>query len=190
MAPSAVLVVVSGPSGTGKGTVVRCLLERDPTLCLSISATTRPPRPGEVDGTDYFFIDEAEFRRRVADDGFVEWFEVFGDLKGTPRPWVERQLAAGVDVVLEVDVKGARSIKRRYPEALLVFLRPPTREVQSERLRQRGDDPADIERRLARAADEERIAEQEFDAIVVNDDLDRAVGEVATIVERYRRAIT
>lgn len=190
MAPSAVLIVVAGPSGTGKGTVVRRLLEHDPTLQVSVSATTRPPRPDEVEGREYFFIDEAEFRRRITDDGFVEWFEVFGDLKGTPRPWVERQLAGGADVVLEVDVKGAQAIRLRYPEALLVFLRPPSREVQHDRLRLRGDDPADIERRLARAADEERIAEREFDAIVVNDDLDRAVDEVASIVERYRRART
>jgi guanylate kinase len=184
-----VLVVISGPSGAGKGTVVRGLLRRDPSLWLSVSATTRAPRPGEVDGRDYWFLTVEEFRRLVDDDGFIEWFEVYGDLKGTPRRPVEERLERGGDVVLEIDTQGALAIRRRYPDAVLVFIRPPSRDVQRRRMLDRGgDDPEAVERRLAQAADEEAEAVRSFDHIVVNDDVERAVGELAAILTAHRHA--
>jgi guanylate kinase len=180
--------VVAGPSGAGKGTVVRRLLAREPGLWFSVSANTREPREDEVDGRDYRFLTRAEFERLRDEGGFLEWFEVYGDLKGTPRAPVEVHLEAGDDVLLEVDVQGALAVREVFPEAVLVFVRPPSREVQRERLLGRGqDDPEAVGRRLAAAAAEEAKASH-FDAVVVNDDADRAASELAAILERYREA--
>jgi guanylate kinase len=171
----------------GKGTIVRRLLEREPELWLSISATTRRPRQGEVDGRDYRFLGRPEFERLQSEGGFLESFDVYGDLKGTPRGPVEEHLAAGHDVLLEVDVQGAMAVREAFPDAVLVFVRAPSREVQRQRLEARGqDDPEAVERRLAHAAEEEHLADA-FDAVVVNDDVDRSVDEVAAILERHRR---
>jgi guanylate kinase len=184
-----VLLVVSGPSGAGKGTVVQGLLRRDPTLWLSVSANTRKPRPGEVDGRDYRFMSVEDFRALVEADGFIEWFQVYDDLKGTPRGPVEERLARGEDVVLEIDVQGALRIRQLYPEAVLVFIRPPSREVQRARMLERGDDDvAVLERRLAKADAEEAEAARSFDHVIVNDEVDRAVEELAAILRRRRRA--
>jgi guanylate kinase len=182
-----VVVVIAGPSGTGKGTVVRRLLEREPRLWYSVSATDRAPRPGEVDGRDYRFMSHDDFRELRDLGGFLEWFDVYGDLKGTPRAPIEQHLAAGDDVLVEVDVQGALAIRDTHPDAFLIFLKPPSREVQRERLLDRDPaaDPADLERRLAAAAAEEDKAAT-FDAIVVNDDLDRAVDELVALVEQRR----
>ena len=178
----AVLLVLTGPSGVGKGTVGKALLERDPSITWSVSATTRAARPGEVDGVDYHFVTRDEFERLRNAGGFLEWFEVYGQLKGTPSAPVEAQLAAGHDVLLEIDVQGALAVRERYPEALLVFLRAPDPAVQEARLRARGsDDPEQIRTRLETAAHEEAMAGQ-FDAVVVNADLGRAVDEVAAIL--------
>jgi len=172
----------------GKGTIVRRLLEREPDLWLSVSATTRPPRPGEVDGRDYVFMDREEFDRRARAGGFLESFDVYGDLKGTPRGPVDAHLSAGDDVVLEIDVKGALAIREAFPGAVLVFVRAPTREVQRKRLEGRGqDDPRAVERRLTEAEAEEALAGR-FDAVVVNDDVDRAAEAVAAILARSREA--
>jgi guanylate kinase len=188
-------MVVAGPSGTGKGTVVRRLLEREPRLWYSVSATDRARRPEEQQGRDYLFMTRADFERMRDADGFLEWFEVFGDLKGTPRAPVDQHLAAGDDVLVEVDVQGAQAIRAARPSAFLVFLRPPSREVQERRLRERAAaeaaqtggavDELALERRLAGAAAEEAAA-GDFDAVVVNDDVDRAVAELATLLERAR----
>jgi guanylate kinase len=153
---------------------------------LSLSATTRPARPGEHDGVDYVFLDRATFEKWQENGEFVESFEVFGHFYGTPKRPMEDHLAAGDDVLLEIDVQGAMAVRRAFPDAVLVFLRPPSREVQRERLLARAGDPLDtIERRLAKADAEEAMA-GEFDLVVVNDDLEAAVAQVAAILEARR----
>ena len=182
------LLVLAGPSGVGKGTIVRKLLELEPRLWFSVSATTRPRRAGETDGKDYLFLDRREFERIRDEGGFLEWFDVYGDLKGTPRAPVDEHLDAGDDVLLEVDVQGALAVREKYPDAVLVFVKAPSREEQRRRLLERGqDDPEAIERRLARAEEEEQAAAR-FDAVIVNDDADRAAREVAAILESHREA--
>jgi guanylate kinase len=179
-----VIVVVSGPGGVGKGTVVKRLVERDPRLWLSRSWTTRTPRPGEsLDA--YTFVDPAAFEARLADDGFLEHAEFLGERYGTPTP---DDLPEGRDLVLEIDVQGAAQIRARVPEALLVLLVAPSREAQAERLRGRGDPEDAVERRLARG--EEEVAEaRSLGAVeIVNDDLDRAVAELAAVIEERRAA--
>ena len=147
-----VLLVLAGTSGAGKGTLGRRLRELDPSLRWAVSWTTRPARPGEEAGVDYHFVSRDDFERLRDGGGFLEWFEVYGDLKGTPRRFVEDELAAGRDVMLELDVNGALAVREKIPEALLVFVRAPSREEQRRRLEGRAaDDPEAIERRLARA---------------------------------------
>lgn len=165
----------------------RALLARVPNLGWSVSATTRDRRPDEVDGTDYHFVTRGQFEQSRDAGGFLESFEVYGQLKGTPREPVEARLAAGEDVLLEIDVQGALAVKDQYPDALMIFLQAPNPETQQARLRERGsDDSEQIRRRLATAAAEEALADR-FDAVVVNDDLERAVGEVAAILGERRR---
>ena len=167
---------------------MRKLLELEPRLWFSVSATTRPRREGETDGKDYLFLDRREFERIRAEGGFLEWFDVYGDLKGTPRAPVDEHLAAGDDVLLEVDVQGALAVREKYPDAVLVFVKAPSREQQRRRLLERGqDDPEAIDRRLAQAETEEAAADR-FDAVVVNDDAGRAVQEVAAILGAHREA--
>ena len=184
-----VLIVLAGTSGAGKGTLGRRLREQDPSLRWSVSWTTRPARPGERDGVDYHFVSRADFERLRDGGGFLECFEVYGDLKGTPRRFVDETLAAGQDVLLEIDVQGALSVREAMPDALLVFVRAPSRAEQRRRLEDRGaDDPEAIERRLDRAEAEEQVARERFDVVVVNDDVDRAAGELAAIVASRRNA--
>ena len=164
------------------------LLARDPRIWFSVSATTRPAREGEVGGKDYLFFDRDEFERIRAAGGFLEWFEVYGDLYGTPRGPVDEHIAMHDDVLLEVDVEGALAVQETHPDALLVFVKAPSRDEQRRRLLERGqDDPAAIERRLALAEAEEAAADR-FDAVVVNDDADRAAQEVAAILRGHREA--
>ncbi len=181
------LVVVAGPSGVGKGTIIRELLARDSRLWLSISTTTRPMRSGEQEGREYFFVTAERFAALAAAGEFLEEFHVYDARYGTPRTPIEEHLAAGDDVVLEIDVQGARAVKAAYPDAVLVFVAPPSRAVQRQRLlgRDPGADRAALERRLDQAEAEEREA-VDFDAVVVNDDLSRAVDEVAAILEARR----
>jgi guanylate kinase len=182
-----VLLVLAGTSGAGKGTVGRLLLAREPTLRWSVSWATRPARPGEVEGVDYHFRTREEFERLRDAGGFLESFDVYGDLKGTPRGPIETWLAAGDDVLLEVDVQGALRVKEALPEALLVFVKAPSREEQRRRILDRGhDSPEAVERRLAEAETEERIADEYFDAVVVNDVPERAADEVAGILAGRR----
>ncbi len=180
-------MVIAGPSGVGKGTIVRELLRRRPGFWISVSAATRAPRHNEVDGVDYQFISREQFERDRDEGKFLEWFEVFGDLKGTPRAPLEAHLAAGDDVLLELDVKGALAIRKQKPEAVLVFVKPPSREEQRRRLEARGTDSLEaIERRLDGAEVEEAVAATDFDAIIVNDDIGTAVDQLAAILESRR----
>jgi guanylate kinase len=182
-----VLLVLAGTSGAGKGTIGARLRASDPGLHWSVSWTTRAKRAGEVEGADYHFVTRAEFERLRDAGGFLEWFEVYGDLKGTPLQYVVDELEAGHDVMVEVDVQGALAVKQALPEALLVFVRAPSREEQRRRLQARGSETEEsIARRLARAEAEERIGAAEFDAVVVNDDVERAAREVAAILRARR----
>jgi guanylate kinase len=187
-----VLLVLAGTSGAGKGTVGARLRATDPELHWSVSWTTRPRRPNEVADVDYHYVSREEFERLRDEGGFLEWFEVYGDLKGTPGQFVLDELASGRDVMLEVDVQGALAVKRALPEAFLVFVRAPSRAEQRRRLEARaqvtGEAAESIERRLAHAEDEERIGETEFDRVVVNDDVDRAAAEIAGILTNRRTA--
>jgi guanylate kinase len=181
-----VLLVVAGPSGVGKGTILRELLRREPRLWFSVSAATRPPRHDEVDGVDYHFVTREQFERDRDAGRFLEWFDVFGDLKGTPRDPLEAHLAAGDDVLLELDVQGALSVREQIPSAVLVFVKPPSREEQRRRLLARGtDSPEAVERRLDGAAAEEAKA-ADFDAVIVNDDVGAAVDRLAAILKSRR----
>jgi guanylate kinase len=166
----------------GKGTVVAQALQDDPDIWLSVSATTRAPRPGEVDGVQYFFLDRDAFMAKVADGGMLEWAEFAGNLYGTPRAPVEERLAAGTPVLLEIELEGARQVRLNAPEALLVFLAPPSTTELERRLRGRDtEDDATIARRLQIAATE-LAAQDEFDAVVVNDDVQAAAGRLVALV--------
>jgi len=152
-----------------------------------VSATDRAPRPDEVDGRDYHFVSRDAFEALRDRSGFLEWFEVYGDLKGTPRDPIEEHLAAGDDVLVEVDVQGALAIREQLPDAFIVFVKAPSRAEQRQRLLDRGAaaDPASLERRLDQTAAEERLADR-FDAVVVNDNIDRAVDTILELLEGRR----
>jgi guanylate kinase len=174
--------VITGPSGVGKGTLIRRLRERMPGLALSTSATTRAPREGERDGRDYHFLDRDEFARRADANEFLEHAAYSGNRYGTLRSEVERRLAAGESVVLEIEVQGARQVRAAMPEAVLVFIAPPDPAALRERLEGRGsDDEQAISERL-RTAEIELDAQEEFQHVVCNDELERAVDELVEIV--------
>jgi guanylate kinase len=174
--------VITGPSGVGKGTLINLLLQRVPELELSVSATTRAARPGEQDGVHYHFLDEAEFERRIAGGAFVEHAGYSGRRYGTLREELERRIEAGHPVVLEIELQGARQVRAVMPEAVQIFIAPPSPESLRTRLVGRGtDDPGQIERRL-QVAEDELAASGEFAHVVVNDDLDRAIDELETCV--------
>jgi guanylate kinase len=176
------VIVITGPSGVGKGTLIRGLLQRVPELELSVSATTRAPRPGEQDGTDYHFLTPGEFERRAAAGEFVEHATYSGASYGTLRSELERRLRDGIPLVLEIEVQGARQVREAMPEALAVFIAPPSQDALRTRLIGRGTDaPEQIERRMA-TAERELEAQPEFARVVVNDRLEDATAELEAIV--------
>ena len=183
------LFVLAGPSGVGKGTIVRELVSRDPEgLSLSVSVTTRAPRPGEVDGVDYFFVDDDAFDRMIRAGELLEWAEIVGHRSGTPRGFVDDRLAAGRDVVLEIDVVGASQIRDRVPGSVLIFVDPPSMEELERRLRGRGTETEERIRLRLETAEWELEQREWFDHVVVNDDLERASSQVAAIIEAFRSA--
>ncbi len=180
------VVVIAGPSGVGKGSVHRGVRDALPDSALSVSVTTRAPRPSEVDGVDYRFVDRATFEAMIDRGELLEWAEYAGQLYGTPRDPVRELVTSGQVVVLDIEVQGALQVKRHLPDALLVFLVPPSFEELEHRLRGRGtEDDEAIARRL-RAARQEIDQQDAFDVVVVNDDLDRCVDEVIALIEDAR----
>ncbi|MBN1446539.1 MAG: guanylate kinase [Bacteroidetes bacterium] len=180
------LFVLSAPSGSGKTTIARGVLSQYPDLRFSVSATTRPRRPNETEGKDYFFLTHDEFERRIADGDLVEWEEIYGNMYGTLRSEIDRVLTEHGHLLFDIDVKGALSLKEMYPDdAVLIFIRPPGLHILRERLERRGtDDPAVIDRRMERAAWElEQIPR--FDHVVLNDDLSHSIPEVIRLIGIY-----
>ncbi|MFW6358661.1 MAG: guanylate kinase [Chroococcales cyanobacterium] len=176
------LIVLTGPSGVGKGTLVKRLVSESPELYLSISATTRPPRPGEIHGADYTFLSRQQFEDMIAKGQFLEWAEYAGNYYGTPKSAVAEKISQGKSVLLEIEVIGARQVKTHFPDALLIFILPPSMEELERRLRGRGkDSPEVISRRLERAKEEIAVAD-EFDLSLVNDDLETALEQIRAAI--------
>lgn len=179
------LIVISAPSGSGKTTIAKEIMRRFPRIGFSVSATTRGKRSDEVDGRDYFFLRKEEFRRRVDAGDFVEWEELYGDYYGTLKVEVDRAIDNGRDLLFDVDVKGGLSIKKHYPAALLIFIRPPSIDTLKDRLLKRHtEEPSSLQRRLARVPMEMELGNK-FDHQVVNDELERAIGEVQELIEQH-----
>jgi len=176
-------LILAAPSGTGKTTIAHALVERFARFVFSVSATTRPPRGDEVDGVDYDFVSRDAFEAMIEADELLEWAEVHGNLYGTPRRNLEAAAARGEHVVLDIDVQGARQLRERAPEAVLIFVFPPSASALWGRLTARGTEAMDEVRRRLAAAHEELAEARHFDYIVVNDDLDRAISRVRAIVE-------
>jgi guanylate kinase len=176
--------VLSGPSAVGKSTVVRCLRDRVPDLYFSVSATTRAPRPGELDGVDYDFVAPQAFQRLIDDGALLEWADIHGGLhrSGTPAQPVRDAARSGRPVLIEVDLAGARAIKRVMPEAFTVFLAPPSWAVLEARLTRRGTESADVMQRRLATAREELAAQADFDAVVVNSELESACEELIALL--------
>jgi guanylate kinase len=181
-----VLLVVSGPSGVGKDSLLEELRIQEPTLAYSTSATTRPPRPGEVDGIHYFFIARPAFERMMAEDAFIETREYANNLYGTPKRFVLDALSAGRDVIMKPEVNGALAIKRAFPQTVLVFLTAPSDDALAQRLEKRSTEtPADIMRRLEIAKMEERFV-TDYDYLIVNDALPTALGQLRAVLTAER----
>jgi guanylate kinase len=178
--------VLSAPSGAGKSTLARRLVKETEGLIFSISTTTRPPRPGEVEGKDYFFVDDARFDALAAEGGFLEWVQVYAHRYGTGRAWLEQTLATGVDVLLDIETTGALNLHRELPDAVMVFLLPPSAKELERRLRGRGSDTEEqISLRMKHARHEMELFEA-YDYLIVNDDLERAYRQLQAVILAQR----
>ena len=177
------LVIISGPSGVGKGTIRKALFEiPDNNYCYSVSMTTRKPREGEIDGLDYFFVSRKEFERRIKINGFLEYAEFVGEYYGTPLDYIDQKMSEGKEVIVEIEVQGAQQVKERLPEAVFVFIVPPSRKALIERLIHRGtDSKSKIAKRIAKAESEYPIAYR-YDYIVVNDEVHNAADRIYAII--------
>ncbi len=179
------LFVISGPSGAGKGTLLSKVLERIPDAWVSVSATTRNPRPGEVEGKHYYFLDPERFKSLVDQEGFLEWAQVHDNYYGTLKQSVLDHMRSGDQVILEIDVQGAFQVRKALPEAHLVFIEPPSLEELERRLRQRGTETDEVISSRMKTAEVELAQKMEYDIQVVNDDLERAVNELVDIINSY-----
>jgi len=185
-AKKGILMVISGFSGAGKGTLVKKLLQTYDNYALSISMTTRKPREGERDGVEYFFVDREKFEKTIAENGLIEYATYCENYYGTPRAYVEEQLAAGKDVILEIEIQGALQIKEKFPESLLLFVTPPCAAELKRRLEGRGTETSEvIAKRLSRAYEESEGMDA-YDYIVINDDLELCVKELHAMIEAAR----
>lgn len=182
MKRSGVLIVISGFAGTGKGTLVKGLLSKYDNYALSVSMTTRSPRPGEVDGESYFFVTKEDFEKKIAEGGLIEHACYCDNYYGTPKAYVDKMLAEGKDVILEIEVQGALAIKEKFKDALLLFVLPPSAKVLRERLIGRGTETIDVvDKRMKRAVEESAIIDK-YDYIVVNDDIDTCISQTHCII--------
>lgn len=187
MAEKGILVVVSGFSGAGKGTLIKKLMEKYDNYALSISATTRNPRPGEEHGREYFFHTKKEFEELILQDALIEYAQYVDNYYGTPKAYVEKQLNGGKDVILEIEIQGALKVKEKFPEALLLFVMPPSAAELKRRLEGRGtESPEVIRERLVRASEEAEGIEN-YEYLIINDDLDECVREMNDIINAARR---
>ncbi len=180
------LIVISAPSGTGKTTIVKRILSEMDNIQFSISYTTRKPRPGEMDGKDYFFVDEKTFKNMIEEDEFLEWANVYGNLYGTSKTYVEKILKGGNDVLLDIDVQGGKSIKEKKSDSILIFLIPPSLKELEKRLKNRKSDPEEVIKKRLKIAKSEILEYKNYDFIVMNDILESAVKNVKNIIEAMR----
>ncbi len=184
------LYIVAAPSGAGKTTLVRRLLAEDSAIRLSISYTTRTPRTGEENGREYHFVDVATFKKMIAQGDFLEWAEVHGNFYGTSKSWISSEMAAGRDVLLEIDWQGAQQVRQHFPQAIGVFILPPSLEVLAQRLRGRGTDAEEVIARRLAAAGEEMRHVGEFDYVIINDDLEQALADLLAVSHATRLTFT
>ena len=178
------LIVISGFSGAGKGTLMKKMIENYDQYALSISMTTRAPREGEVDGREYFFVAREQFEDKIREGGFIEHAQYCGNYYGTPKDYVEEQLTAGKDVILEIEIQGARKIKEQFPDAILLFVMPPSIAVLYQRLIGRGTETEEIIIERLQRAVEESVGIEEYDYLIVNDDLDTCLKELHELLDK------
>lgn len=184
-----IVFVVSAPSGTGKTTLCERLLKILPDLKMSVSHTTRQPRPGERDGIDYFFVDKKTFEEMIANDEFIEWAEVYGNLYGTSKKVIFDLMKHGCDILLDIDTQGAKNIKKLYPDSVLIFILPPSLEELEKRLSSRNEDRDTIKKRLSKASQE--VSQYKFyDYVVINDNLEKALNDLLCIIHAERLKTT
>lgn len=188
MKSKGILIVVSGFSGAGKGTLMKKLVEEYEGYSLSISATTRKPRPGEEHGREYFFLTREEFEQKIADNALIEHAQYCENYYGTPRDYVEEQMALGRDVILEIEIQGALAVKKQYPDAVLLFVAPPSAEELRRRLSARGTESAEVIDQRLRRAKEEAQGIESYDYLLINDDLETCVKELHAIIDAAHHA--